>query len=147
MQAYDLPGGYRITVGEMSRKSQLAISTWFNDWFSGGGEQLGKLQSVSAISTQVILHSRIGLYKGSEKLPNGTYTPEEDMVITLPLTEACLNELPASLVTWLIDAAGRENATVLEGFLAGVRAMTARGMTTYARLSASGPLSKPTSPS
>lgn len=145
MQAFDINGEYRITVSEMSRKSQLAVSTWFNDWVTSGGEQLKKLQTVSAISTQIILHSRLALYRGTEKCPDGTYTIEDGMVITLPLTEACLGDLPASLVVWLIDAAGRENAVTLEGFLAGIRTAAANGMATYARLSASGHSSKPTS--
>lgn len=142
MQALDLPNGYRLTVLEMSRKSQLAISTWFNGWFAGGGSDLTKLQSVSEISTQVILHSRLSLSLDGVKVPDGAYAIEEGMTITLPMTEDCLNnDLPASLVVWLIDAAGRENATVLNGFLAGVRTVTRRGQMTSARLFASGPSS------
>lgn len=144
MQARELEGGYRLTVGEMSRQSHLDLSTWFNGWFNGGGEQLEKLQTVSAISTQVILRSRIALYRGAEKLPDGTYDIEDGLTITLPLTEAGLNNLPASLVVWLIDAAGRENAIVLEGFLAAVRVATANMKMTSARLSANGPSSRPT---
>lgn len=144
MLSLELNEQYRLTVSEMSRKSQLAISTWYNGWISGGGDNLEKLKFVSAISTQVILHSRLTLYKDGEKLADGTYIPEDGTVITLPMTEACLNDLPASLAAWLIDAAGRENPLILETFLAVARRVLKNGKTMQERLSASGQSSKPT---
>lgn len=138
MQTLDLEGGYRLTVSEMSRRAQLEISTWFNNWMAGGGSNLEKLQSVTAISTQVILHSRIALHRDTEKLPDGTYTLADGTVLTLPLTEVCLNDLPASLVAWLIDAAGRENTLTLESFLAGMRVIQKRLTKTPAPPSGSG---------
>jgi hypothetical protein len=146
MQTRDVNDRYRITVSEMSRRSQLTISSWFNDWLAGGKDNLDKLKTVTAISTQVILHSRLALYQDGEKLPDGTYTLEEGAVLTLPLTEECLNELPASLVAWLIDAAGTENSLILETFLAGTQAMAKRGQRIRARLSASGLSNKPPTP-
>lgn len=144
MQALDIGERYRLTVSEMSRRSQLDISTWFNEWMIGGGAKLDKLHTVSEISTQIILHSRIALYRDGAKLTEGVYRLNEDITIELPLSEANLDDLPASLVTWLIDAAGRENATTLESFLAGVTLMTARGMRTYERLSDNGRLTRQT---
>ncbi len=138
MQSRELSNNYRLTVSEMSRKSQLAISTWFNSWFAGGSNILTKLQTVSEISTQIILHSRLTLYKGSERCENGTYVIDDEITLALPLTETGLNDQPASLVAWLIDAAGRENAVTLEGFLASVRVMSARMTTTFERLSDNG---------
>jgi hypothetical protein len=146
MQSLDFNNHCRITVSEMSRRSQLEISSWFNDWIAGGKENLDKLKTVTAISTQVILHSRIALYMDGEKMPDGLYMMEEGAVQTLPLTEECLNELPASLVAWLIDAAGTENSLILANFLAGTRAVVRNGQRTHARLSASGLLNKPPTP-
>lgn len=142
MQALDLVGGYRLTVSEMSRKSQLAISTWFNAWFAGGGSSATKLESVSEISTQVILHSRIALYHEGVKLSDGGYVIDDGLTITLPLTEEGIDAFPASIAVWLIDAAGKENATVLGSFLAAIRTVTSRGMMTSERLSGNGRLSK-----
>jgi hypothetical protein len=143
MQSHDVNDHYRITLSEMSRRSQVEISTWFNGWLAGSGDMLDKLKVVSAISTQVILYSRLALYRDGEKLPEGTYELEDGVTITLPLTEVCLNELPASLVAWLIDAAGRENAFVLESFLAGARAIQKNMTNRLARRSASGPSNEP----
>ena len=137
MQSLDLANDYTLSLSEMSRRSQLAISSWFNEWFlSTRGAD--KLQTVSAISTQVILHSRLTLSRNGERLPDGVYTIEEGMVIALPLTETSLNDLPASLVAWMIDAAGRENAGTLANFLAGIRTATTNGKMAFARLSVSG---------
>jgi hypothetical protein len=138
MQTLDLPNGYRLTVSEMSRKSQLAISTWFNEWITGIGKDAPKLDTVSNISTQVILHSRVVLYKDGIECTNGTYDIEEGVTIVIPLTVTCLDEMPASLFVWFADAAGQENALVLRTFLAGVRVMTTRGTKIYERLSDSG---------
>jgi hypothetical protein len=138
-------GDYRLTLSEMSRRSQVALSTWFNEWLTGPSKHLDKIQRLSAISTQVILHSRINLYRDGEKLSNGTYDLGEDAKITLPLTEACLNDdLPASLVLWMVDAAGKENSATLEGFLAGTRVIQQSMTRSLARLSDSGPSSKST---
>lgn len=146
MLSLELNDRYRLTVSEMSRKSQLVISTWYNGWISGGGDNLDKLKFVSAISTQVIVNSRLSLYRDGEKLPDGTYTVEDDTTITLPMTEACLNDLPASLAAWLIDAAGRENPLILETFLAVARRVLKNGTKIHERLSDSGRFIKPTRP-
>jgi len=147
MQTYALANDYTLTVSEMSRRSQLAISSWFNEWFLSSSATVDKLSTVSAISTQIILHSRVALYRGAEKLPDGTYTIDDDLTLTLPLTEARLNDLPYSCVAWMIDAAGKENQAILENFLAGVRASTKNGSQMFARLSGSGLSSRPTPPS
>jgi len=138
MQTLDLPNGYRVTVSEMSRRSQLAISSWFNEWITGAGKNAPKLDTVSTISTQVILHSRLALYREGVKCADGMHVIEDGVVFPVPMTEDALNELPASLVAWLIDAAGRENESTLQNFLSATRLITARGMRTYARLSDSG---------
>lgn len=144
MATYDL-GEYRITLTEMSRRSQIALSTWFNAWLTGPGSQADKVQVLAAISTQVILHSKISLYRGEEKLPDGTHQLTPEISLTLPLTETCLNdELPASLVAWMVDAAGQENGTTLAGFLAGVRVMTQNMRRSLARVSDSGPSGRST---
>ena|SRR5688572_20134501 len=144
MQSMAFNGQYRITVAEMNRKSHLAVSTWYNGWLAGGGDNLEKLKFVSAVSTQIILHSRITLYRDDEKLSDGTYELEDGVIFTLPMTEACLNDLPYSLVAWLIDAAGKENPVTLETFLAGARTIQKRGRKMYERLSASGRFGKQT---
>jgi hypothetical protein len=146
MQALDYGDGFRITVAEMSRRSQLTISSWFNDWLTGSGDTPDKLKTVSAISTQVILHSRIALHRNGEKLPEGTYALEDGVTVTLPLTEDSLNDLPASLVAWLIDAAGKENPLILGTFLAATRVLATSGQKTLERLSASGPPNAPKAP-
>jgi len=144
MRTCDLPNGYRMTISEMSRRSQLVISSWFNEWLlSTQGEVIPKFKTVSAISTQVILHSRVALYRGDERLSDGLHKIEDGLTITLPLTEAGLDDLPASVAAWMIDAAGQENASTLANFLAGIRAATTNGKTTFARLSANGLLNKP----
>lgn len=138
----DLNEEYRLTIGEMSRKSHLALSTWYNDWLTAGGDNLKKLTFVSAISTQVILYSRLTLYRKGEKQPDGTYEIEEGFSLTLPLTEAGLNDLPLSLSAWLIDAAGRIHPHILETFLAAARRIAQSGKRIQERLSASGQLDR-----
>lgn len=138
MQTHDLSNGYTITISEMTRKSQLTISTWFNEWLTGIGANASKLDTVSAISTQIILHSRLTLFQDGVKCADGMYEIEDGVFFPVPMTETALNELPASWVAWMIDAAGKENAVVLTGFLAAIRLTAARGTKTYERLSGSG---------
>src|SRR5688572_10587543 len=134
----ELNDEYRFVISEMSRQSQLEISSWYNDWILQGGDNLKRLQAVTAISTKVVLHSRHTLYRKGEKLPDGTYEIEDGFTITLPMTEAGVNELPLSFAAWLIDAAGRIHPFILETFLASGLRMKKTAQTMTERLSASG---------
>lgn len=134
---------YSICIREMSRKSQLSISQWFRGWIADLSSDITKLQTVTEISTQVILHSHITLYRNDVRLTDGTYDLEEGVRFTLPLTAECLNDLPVSLAADMIDAAGKENSFVLASFLAGTRALLTRQMKTFERRSDSGLLTKP----
>ncbi len=122
----------------MSRRSQLAISSWFNEWFLSTRGQADKLATVSAISSQVVLYSRLALYKQGEKQPDGLYQIDEGVTVVIPMTEENLGNLPASLAAWMIDAAAKENQFILSNFLAGARTAMSRGEKMSERLSASG---------
>jgi hypothetical protein len=134
----DLNEDYRFAISEMSRQSQLELSAWYNDWILDGADNLKRLQAVTAISTKVVLASRHALYRKGEKLPAGTYEIEDGFTMTLPLTEAGVNELPLSFAAWLIDAAGRIHPYILETFLAAGRRIEKAVTTIRARPSASG---------
>lgn len=134
----DLNDEYRFVISEMSRRDQLEISSWYNDFILEGGDNLKRLKAVTAISTKIVLASRHTLYRKDEKLQPGTHEIEDGFTLTLPLTEAGLNDLPLSFTAWLIDAAGRIHPYILETFLAAGRRMERSAKRMHEHLSASG---------
>lgn len=134
----DLTDEYRFVISEMSRRDQLEISSWYNDFILEGGDNLKRLKAVTAISAKIVLASRHTLYRKDEKLPAGTYEIEDGFTLTLPLTETGLNDLPLSFTAWLIDAAGRIHPSILETFLAATLRIKRSGTRIYERLSDSG---------
>lgn len=141
----DLTDEYRFVISEMTRRDHLDISAWFNDWILEGGDNLKRLKAVTAISTKIVIASRHSLYKGGEKLPDGTYEIEDGFSLTLPMTAASLDDLPLSFTAWLIDSAGRIHPHILETFLVSAQRIERSITKPTASASVSGQSEKPIS--
>lgn len=123
MQTY-IHNGYTFALDEMSRRAQVACIAELNRRI-GALAELDDIQRMAAITTLILLRSRLTV-----TAPDGSVLPPGDhdlggAVLTLPLTEACVNDvLPASLTGWMITASAEENLYTLQSFLAGLSQAT-----------------------
>lgn len=109
----------KITLGQMSWKRQLACTRDFQTWIENVAMNQDSFARQTAIVTMIVLHSPIRVYRDGVELPNGTHDID-DAIIALPLTEDSMNELPASIVMFLVKAAQEVNAAILASFLDGL---------------------------
>lgn len=129
----------RIVVSEMSHKQYLGCSVALNQFaWSGKPEDMDAFGYWKTIVGKIIPYSRIDVYQDNVKLPDGTHDIE-GAILTLPVTVECLDDLPASLASFLIEATYQENRIVLKDFTQRMAQMTA---TLSAQLSVNTPSGK-----
>lgn len=115
----------RVVVSEMSHKQYLACSVALNDFaFSGIPKEMDAFGYWRHIVEKIMPYSRIEVYRDNLKLPNGEHDID-GACITLPVTAECLDELPASLATFLIESTASENRVVFRNFTRRMAEMTA----------------------
>lgn len=115
----------RFVVTEMSWKQQLACSVEFKAWLDSDAGLQDPFSKQVAIATMLLLYSRVQVYFDGGLLPDGKHTLGEGVVLTLPLTKDSVEDLPGSIVQFLIRAAQEENPTAIANFTEGLMAMTA----------------------
>jgi hypothetical protein len=131
----------RIVVREMSHKQHFACSAALNQWMQTlQPDKMDAFAYWKELVAVLIPFSRIEIYHNNIPLPAGTHVLGDETFV-LPLTMECLDNLPATVAKFLIDATALENRMVLENFQHWIASWTA---TLSARVSASGVSPTPT---
>ena len=114
----------RVVVSEMSHKQHFACSAALSRFAqSMPPRNMEPFEYWKSIVSQFILYSRVEVYRDNVKLPDGEHDID-DACITLPVTVECLDNLPASLALFLINATASENRLILENFTQRIAIMT-----------------------
>lgn len=116
----------RVVVSEMSWKQQLEASADFLAWMQDEAPQQEQLQRQAALAVILILHSRISVYRDNVLLENGRHEIDDGVFLTLPLTKSGLEDLPVSIVKFLLISGQEVNPQTIASFLDGLTAMTAQ---------------------
>jgi hypothetical protein len=136
MQTHQWNDHIRIVVSEMSHKQHFACSAALNKFIQTvNPAELEAFDYWKAIVGVLIPFSRVEVYRDNVKLPEGQHDID-GACITLPVTVECLDELPATLAMFLINATASENRVTLENFTSGI---VTRTETLSERLSVSTP--------
>jgi len=125
----------RIVVREMSHKQHFACSIALNHWIQTlQPSEMDAFAYWKALVSVLIPFARIEIYRDDVRLSEGVHVLDGETFV-LPMTVECLDNLPATVAKFLIDATASENRMVLENFQQGIARWTT---TLSARLSASG---------
>jgi hypothetical protein len=134
-ESYQWSDTTRFVVREMSHKQHFGCSAALNQWLQAiEPHGMDSFAYWKALVGVLIPFSRIEIYHEDVLLPNGVHVLDNETFI-LPMTVECLDNLPATVAKFLIDATAVENRMVLENFQRGIARWTT---TLSARLSASG---------
>lgn len=124
-QAYQWGERVRVVVSEMSHKQYFACSVALNQFaFGGMPEDMDAFGYWKTIISKIMPYSRVEVYRDNVKLPEGIHDID-GVTLTLPVTVDCLDELPASLAQFLIEATAAENRVVFRNFTKRIAEMTA----------------------
>ena len=125
MQTLQWNDRIRVVISEMSHKQYMACSVALNDFaFSGIPASVDAFGYWREIITCIMPYSRVEVYRDNVKLPDGQHDID-NACITLPVTSECLDELPASLAQFLIEATASENRVNFRNFTKRIAEMTA----------------------
>lgn len=109
----------RITVSEMSWKQQLEASADFLTWMQEEAPKQEQLQRQASLAVILILHSRVSIYRDNVRLEAGKHEIDDGVFLTLPLTKEGLEDLPVSIVKFLLISGQEVNPQTIASFLDG----------------------------
>lgn len=124
-QVYQWGERVRVVVSEMSHRQYFACSVALNQFaFGGKPDEMDAFGYWKTIVSKIMPYSRVEVYRDNVRLPDGTHDIDGTTLV-LPVTVECLDELPASLAQFLIEATASENRVVFRNFTMRMAEMTA----------------------